>query len=256
LLFHLPLATRNRNVFRTSILPLGSRGLAATRLVDVKEEIQKLIQDSEAFCFDVDSTVITEEGIDSLAAFKGVGQEVADLTKKAMGGHVLFQDALAERLSIIKPSKQDIQQYLINHPFKFTEDVEQLISLLHKRGKIVYLVSGGFRQMIEPVAIKLKIPTYRIYANNLLFHDDGSFKGFDPAEPTSRDGGKPAVVRMLIDAHGYKRIVMVGDGVTDMQARPPANLFIGYGGIVVRERVRDGADWYIYDFKDLIKILS
>lgn len=166
-----------------------------------------------------------------------------------MGGHVLFQDALAERLSIIKPSKQDIQQYLINHPFKFTEDVEQLISLLHKRGKIVYLVSGGFRQMIEPVAIKLKIPTYRIYANNLLFHDDGSFKGFDPAEPTSRDGGKPAVVRMLIDAHGYKRIVMVGDGVTDMQARPPANLFIGYGGIVVRERVRDGADWYIYDFK-------
>lgn len=166
-----------------------------------------------------------------------------------MGGTVLFQDALAERLSIIQPSKADIQHYLTNHPFKLTEGVEQLISLLHRQGKIVYLVSGGFRQMIEPVAVRLKIPTYRIYANNLLFNTDGSFKGFDPAEPTSRDGGKPAVVRMLIESHGYKRIVMVGDGVTDMQARPPANLFIGYGGIVVREKVKDGADWFIYDFQ-------
>lgn len=102
--------------------------------------------------------------------------------------------------------------------------------------------------MIEPVAKKLKIPSYRIYANNLQFNEDGSFKGFDPTEPTSRDGGKPAVMKRLIDAHGYKPIIMVGDGVTDMQARPPADLFIGYGGIVEREKVRDGADWYLKNF--------
>jgi phosphoserine phosphatase len=50
--------------------------------VDVSAEIQKTVQDAEAFCFDVDSTVITEEAIDSLAAFKGVGKEVAELTSK------------------------------------------------------------------------------------------------------------------------------------------------------------------------------
>ena len=41
---------------------------------------------------------------------------------------------------------------------------------------------------------------------------------------------------------------MIGDGVTDMQAKPPAALFIGFGGIAIREKVRDGADWFITDF--------
>jgi phosphoserine phosphatase len=42
---------------------------------------------------------------------------------------------------------------------------------------------------------------------------------------------------------------MVGDGATDMQAKPPADLFIGYGGVVVREAVRDGADLFVTDLK-------
>lgn len=46
------------------------------------QEAMDIIRRSQAFCFDVDSTVIAEEGIDQLAAFKGVGQQVADLTKK------------------------------------------------------------------------------------------------------------------------------------------------------------------------------
>lgn len=104
--------------------------------------------------------------------------------------------------------------------------------------------------MIEPVANKLCIPFHRIYANSLLFAaEDGSFAGFDEQELTSRDGGKPAVVKLLKEAHGYKTVVMVGDGVTDMQAKPPANLFIGFGGVVVRERVQQEADWYIQDFQ-------
>ena len=98
--------------------------------------------------------------------------------------------------------------------------------------------------MIEPVADSLNIPLHRIYANNLLFNEDGSFSGFDANEPTSRDGGKAAVVKLLKEAHGYTDIVMVGDGVTDMQARPPADLFIGFGGVVVREKVLEGADWF------------
>lgn len=58
--------------------------------------------------------------------------------------------------------------------------------------------------MIEPIADILDIPIHRVYANNLLFDaSNGKFAGFDPKELTSRDGGKPAVVKKLIDAHGY-----------------------------------------------------
>jgi phosphoserine phosphatase len=71
--------------------------------------------------------------------------------------------------------------------------------------------------MINPVADLVQIPRHRIYANNLLFHHDGSYKGFDPEEPTCRDGGKQRVIQQLIDYHGYKSVIMIGDGATDMQ---------------------------------------
>ncbi len=70
-----------------------------------------------------------------------------------MGGQVLFQDALAERLNIIQPSKADMQTFLAKHPFRLTDGIVELISTLHDQGKLVYLVSGGFRQVRLSVSI-------------------------------------------------------------------------------------------------------
>jgi phosphoserine phosphatase len=64
-----------------------------------------------------------------------------------MGGQVLFQDALASRLDIIKPSVFDIEKCLKDHPIALTPGVDKFISTLHEKGKIVYLVSGGFKQV-------------------------------------------------------------------------------------------------------------
>jgi hypothetical protein len=50
--------------------------------------------------------------------------------------------------------------------------------------------------------------------------------------------------------------VMIGDGVTDMQAKPPAELFIGFGGVVVRQSVKEEADWFVTDFKDIVTALN
>jgi phosphoserine phosphatase len=56
--------------------------------------------------------------------------------------------------------------------------------------------------------------------------------------------------------YGYSPVVMVGDGATDMQAKPPAEAFIGYGGVAVRTAVQAGADWYIYDLQDMIDVVK
>jgi phosphoserine phosphatase len=45
---------------------------------------------------------------------------------------------------------------------------------------------------------------------------------------------------------------MVGDGATDLEASPPADIFIGFGGNQVREAVKNRADWFVYSFKELI----
>ncbi|CAM9680399.1 unnamed protein product, partial [Discosporangium mesarthrocarpum] len=98
-----------------------------------------------AVCFDVDSTLCIEEGINVLADFCGVAEAVADLTNRAMGGSMLFQDALKARLDIIRPSRQAVQRCLKERPPQLTPGVKEFVSLLKARGTDVYLVSGGFR---------------------------------------------------------------------------------------------------------------
>jgi len=219
------------------------------------ELAKEAIKKADAVCFDVDSTVITEEGIDVLATSLGVGDAVSKLTASAMGGTTLFQNALKARLDLIKPSIENLENIQKEHPLQFTPRLEELIEILHKKGKNIYLVSGGFRQMINPIALQLGISVSNIYANNLFFTEDGEYDGFDINEPTSKDGGKAKVVQELIDKYDYKCVIMIGDGATDMQARPPAKAFIGYGGIIEREKVKNGADWFIKDFNEILSIL-
>eukprot|EP00903_Cladosiphon_okamuranus_P013185 g12297.t1 len=230
------------------------------------EGARRALRRAQAVCFDVDSTVIAEEGIDILADFCGAAEAVADLTSRAMGGSMPFQDALKARLDLMTPSKDTVARCLREHPPRLSPGISELVSVLHNRGVVVYLVSGGFRQMIEPVADQLSIPRRNIFANRLVFDDDGNdnnagsgtgkYVGFDAVEPTSRDGGKPKVVGLLSKEFGYECVVMVGDGATDMQAKPPAEAFIGYGGVTVREAVRNGADWFVTDFGPLIETLK
>jgi len=237
---------------------VSKRSLASSIGVNI-ELAKDCIRKADAVCFDVDSTVITEEGIDVLAASlspeKGV--KVAEYTANAMGGSVPFHVALSARLEIMEPSLQDIEKCMKEHPLEFSPGLEEFVAMLQKKGSKVYLVSGGFRQMINPIADILGVDKEtEVYANNILFNEDGSYKGFDENEPTSRAGGKPKVVQMLKDKHGYETVVMVGDGATDMEARPPASAFIGYGGIAERTKVKQGADWFIKDFADVIEVLK
>ena len=214
---------------------------------------------ADCVCFDVDSTVIDEEGIDVLADYLGKGKEVAAMTLAAMEGGMKFQDALAARLDLMKPSKASILACLKDQPLRLTHGVQEFVQALHTANKDVFLVSGGFRIMIEPVADILHIPRDQIYANTILFEQDGDgegrYKSFDPKEPTSADMGKPKALSQIQQRGGYERMVMVGDGATDAQAKPPAAAFIGFGGVAVREKVRQDADWFVTDFGVLTKIV-
>lgn len=212
--------------------------------------------DCDCVCFDVDSTVIREEGIDVLAVHLGKGEQVAALTLSAMEGGMPFQDALQARLDLLQPSRLQILNCLQQHPFRLTENIRELVQTLHQQNKHVYLVSGGFRIMIEPVAAQLLIHRSNIVANQILFDDNDTYVGFDKDEPTSRDMGKPRALEQIQTMGHYTTMVMIGDGATDAQAKPPAQAFIGFGGVVVRETVRQTADWFVTDFADLLHILS
>ncbi|GFN77428.1 phosphoserine phosphatase [Plakobranchus ocellatus] len=221
-----------------------------------KDQVKKCWRLAEAVCFDVDSTVCIDEGLDDLAAFCGVGAEVEKITLKAMGGSMTFREALTQRLNIVQPTQEKLNAFIKDHPPKLSPGVKDLVRLLMRMNKKVFLVSGGFRRIIEPVAVALSLPADHIFANTLLFNNDGSYAGFDLKEPTSESGGKPRAIQQIKEKHGISHLVMVGDGATDMEACPPASAFIGYGGNVVRDKVKNGAAWFVTDFKELIDELE
>ncbi|XP_050685053.1 phosphoserine phosphatase isoform X2 [Leptidea sinapis] len=235
---------------------LKTLSLVSISVMSPQQSVQEVFRTADCVCFDVDSTVIQDEGIDELANFCGKGEEVKRLTAEAMGGTMTFQEALKKRLDIIRPSFGQISDFINTHPIHLTPGIAQLVKLLQERGVVVYLVSGGFRCLIDPVAEKLNIPTTNVYANRLKFYFNGDYAGFDENEPTSRSGGKALVVRRLKEQHGFQKLVMIGDGATDAEASPPADAFIGFGGNVVREEVKKKAAWYVTQFQELIDHLS
>ncbi|GAB4824811.1 hypothetical protein Ancab_007681 [Ancistrocladus abbreviatus] len=250
--------SRLMNAVASSIQPLEASTAEQYDNMSPSKEVLDMWRTADAVCFDVDSTVCIDEGIDELAEFCGVGKAVEEWTSRAMDGSVTFQEALAARLSLINPSLAQLQDFLEKRPPRISPGMAELVKKLKAKSTVVYLVSGGFRQMINPVASILEIPLRNIFANQLLFGDSGEFSGFDKNEPTSRSGGKAIAVQQIRKARGYKTLVMIGDGATDLEARQPggADSFICYGGVQLREAVAGKADWLILNFEDLINSLD
>lgn len=222
---------------------------ASKRVAEAREALKK----AQIVCFDVDSTIITEEGIDELAMYCGKGSEVAALTKEAMGGSMTFQEALRRRLDIIKPSQRQIREFLKTHPSTISGGVRELIDQLRRNSAEIYLISGGFDCLIEPVADALEIPLCNLFANKLYFNFNGSYAGFDTNQVTSKSGGKGEAIKMIKGRFNSNKVVaMVGDGMTDLEACPPADFFIGYGGNAVREEVQKRATYYVTNFADVL----
>lgn len=214
-----------------------------------------MLRKADAVCFDVDSTICTDEGIDELANFYGVGDEVKQLTKKAMDGGMTFQEALAERIKIINPTYIRLKTFLASRTPSPTPGAKELIDVLRSRGAHVYLISGGFTSIIKSTAMLLEVPMEDIKANRFLYHYTGQCVGVDERLPTCRSGGKANVISQLRNEHGYNNIVMIGDGATDLEACPPADAFIGFGGNVVRDLVKEKASWFVHSFQEVRDVL-
>ncbi|XP_012254978.1 phosphoserine phosphatase isoform X3 [Athalia rosae] len=220
------------------------------------DTVKALLRAADGISFDVDSTVIQEEGIDELAKFCGKGDDVAALTKQAMQGNMSFRESLGIRLNIIRPTQNQVKDFIRTHPVRLTPGIKTLVDTIQSQNKQVFLISGGFYSLIVPVAAQLNIPPENIFANKLKFYFTGEYAGFDENQPTSRSGGKCDVIKELKDKRLLKTIVHIGDGATDLEVLPPADTFIGYGGNIIREDVKARAPWFITDFNELVKVLE
>ncbi len=191
--------------------------------------------------FDVDSTLVTIEGIDVLA---GGNPEIARLTEAAMNGAIPVDQVYGRRLEMIRPRRAAVEALGKQYVSSLVEGAAETVSTLQSAGAEVHLVSAGIAQAIAPLARDLQIPGRAVHAVSLQFTEDGQYAGFDQRSFLTRSGGKEVVVRD-VRARSHGRAAFIGDGVTDLETRPAVDLFIGFGGVHTRPRVRDNADVFI-----------
>jgi len=189
--------------------------------------------------FDVDSTLVTIEGIDVLA---GGNREIAKLTDAAMNGEIPLDQVYAKRLEMIRPTRAQVDALAQTYVSSITTGAKEMLAELRKRRVSVHLVTAGIAQAIAPLAAQLGIAN--VHAVSLLFDDAGNYRDFDRRSFLTRGGGKELVVRD-VRARSHGRAAFVGDGASDLEAKPAVDRFIGFGGVVVRSLVKENADVFV-----------
>ncbi|KAM7537576.1 hypothetical protein Aperf_G00000062842 [Anoplocephala perfoliata] len=206
----------------------------------------------KAVCFDVDGTVCPDEGIDEIGEFCGKGDFVREMTIAAMEGRMTMEESLEKQLSEIELTREGLDTLISNYPLKLTEGVERLFKSLRASGVDIYLVSGGFFDLVNRAAQHLGVPEDHVYANKFIFDKNGKVIDFDRNQPTSHTHGKTEVIKLLKSKLDPRDgVLIIGDGATDAEASPPADAFIGFGGVYEREPVKAKTKYYFYSFDEI-----
>jgi phosphoserine phosphatase len=197
----------------------------------------------DAICFDCDSTLTRIEGIDELARRSGREAEIAPLTTAAMEGSLSLEDVYARRLEVVRPGRAELAWLGGRYVEEMVDGARETIAALQGLGKAVYVISGGFLQSVAELAQALEIPASHVRAVEIYLDSAGNFAGFDARSPLVRADGKAQICRDLVRNHGA--VAIVGDGVTDLAARAGGAYVVGFGGVVRRRAIVEGADRFI-----------
>lgn len=191
--------------------------------------------------FDCDSTLAGVEGIDLLA---GDRADVRALTEEAMRGAIPLEEVYGRRLETIRPSRERVEALARAYVEALVPDARATVAALLALGKTVRVLSGGLRPPVEALARELGLGAGDVGAVDVRFAPDGAYLDFERGSPLARSGGKPVVLR------GWalpRPVLLVGDGATDLEARPAVDAFAAYMGVAFRPAVAAGADVVLRD---------
>ncbi|CAN5135876.1 hypothetical protein BH09ACT6_BH09ACT6_19660 [soil metagenome] len=197
---------------------------------------------------DVDSTLIENEVIEMLAERAGSLSEVAEVTERAMSGELDFQDSLRARVATLA-GLSTASFADVGADIRVTAGVPELISGLHRADGLVGVVSGGFHELLDPVAAELGLD---FWSANRLEVVDGLLTG-RVIGPVVDAQAKADALEAWARASGIplSQTVAVGDGANDLRMMEAAGLSVAF---CARPIVRSSAHIAI-DTRDLSQLL-
>jgi phosphoserine phosphatase len=185
--------------------------------------------------FDMDSTLIQAEVIDEMAEVFGVGEKVKDITHRAMNGELNFDQALKERVGMLKGMKREKLKEIYER-IPLNPGVEQFIRTVKKLGYRTAIVSGGFKYFAENFRVRLGMDY--AFANELEWDGD-ALTGRVTGQVVNAQQ-KAFILELLAQQESIhmEQVVAIGDGANDLPMLAKAGLGIAYHA---KEKVRQEA---------------
>jgi len=197
---------------------------------------------------DVDSTLIENEVIELLAEQAGSLATVAEITLQAMNGELDFEASLRSRVATLKGLPESVFE-IVGAQVRLTDGVPEMIAGIQSAGGRVGVVSGGFHEVVDPVAERIGLNYWRA---NRLEVVDGVLTG-EMTGPVIEAAAKADTLREWAADFGVplSQTVAVGDGANDLPMMAITGLAVGFDA---KAPVRDEAN-VIMDRRDLSQLL-
>ena len=198
---------------------------------------------------DVDSTLIEDEVIELIAEHAGVREEVAAVTERAMRGELDFAQSLRERVATLRGLPIAVIDE-VRARVRVTNGVPALIAAVHERGGSIAVVSGGFHEVLDPLAASLGLDRWRA---NRLEVAGGRLTGYVDGPIVDAVAKRDALLDWAADLRvPLTRTIAIGDGANDLLMMEAAGLGIAFDA---KPRVRDEADLVLPD-RDLAQVVA
>lgn len=194
--------------------------------------------DRKFLIMDVDSTLIQQEVIELLAAYAGKREEVAAVTEAAMRGELDFAQSLHARVAVLAGLPADVV-HSVRAEVKLSEGAAELVAAFKAAGHVVAVVSGGFNQILNPIAEGLGLDYW--IANELEIVD-GALTGKVLGAVIDR-AAKEKYLREWAAAEGIpmEHTIAVGDGANDLDMLGAAGIGVAFNAKPAVRAVADSA---------------
>ncbi len=205
--------------------------------VDIAVETEGLLRRAKRLIvFDVDSTLITGEVIEMLAAHAGVEDEVAKVTEAAMRGELNFTESLRHRVALLEGLPESVLDDVADE-MTLTPGARTTMRTLKRLGFRCGAVSGGFTRIIRKLADDLGLD---FVAANELEIVDGRLTGRVVGDVVDRPG-KAVALRKFADSYGIslEQCVAVGDGANDIDMLSAAGMGVAFNAKPALREIAD-----------------